>query len=181
MRYALAPFALQVGLVVAVVTGVVVAAIALAVASSGAQQPETGLQLAPRLEMVRRIRPHAHAKLADGTYDTFGLEERYEFVMRLALPERISDDLQGQFAQLMDDLGLPPEAASRHLDAALLKIMLTHDMALRMGTGGFTHGKSPCEALKNMAQLYEISLDRGSLPVLRGVLASQGVRLDCDL
>lgn len=131
--------------------------------------------------MVKQIRPDAHAKLADGTYDTLSLEERYEFVMRLAMPDRIRDDLQGQFAQLMDDLNLPVEAASKHLNAALLKVMLTHDMALRIGTSDLTRGESPCEALKNMAQLYRISLDRDFLPLLRGVFASQGVRLDCNL
>lgn len=181
MRYPLVPLALQVGLVLATVMGVVVAAITLAASSEAPQQIESGFQLAPRLEMVEQIRPDAHAQLADGTYDTLSLEERYEFVMKLALPERVKDDLQGQFAQLMDDLNLPTEAASKHLNAALLKLMLTHDMALRIGNSELSHGKSPCEALDDMAQLYQISLDRDFLPMLRGVFASQGVRLDCDL
>ena len=138
---------------------------------------KTGYELAPQLEGLKQANPAAHAKLADGTYDTLSLKERYEFVLTITMTEDLA--LQARVASYMDKVTLPPEARE-HVNAALLKMLLTYDMTLRQAYRDTAAGTAPCESLRNMVQLYQLSFDIDLLPELREAMASQGTRLDCD-
>ena len=136
----------------------------------------SGFELASELEGLKKHNPIAHSQLADGTYDTLDIKERYAFVMR-AIGRRGAEEHMPPY---LEDLNIP-SVAVEPLNNALLKLLVTHDMAMRVAHSDLESGKSLCETLENMAELYQLSFDRDLLPLVRETLASRGVPLDdCD-
>jgi len=48
-----------------------------------AASAQTAYELAPSLQALAKAKPQAHQTLADGTFDTYGIEERLLFAERL--------------------------------------------------------------------------------------------------
>lgn len=122
------------------------AAFALVTYGQSAQQPETGYDLAPSLEGIKRANPEMHRVLADGTFDSMTPTEQMRFSNRIGstgLDEPSTEQLQEETIETVETLlrTLPPSERGRFeglIKRTALEKIKIRDRTMRLKAQGPT-------------------------------------------